>query len=62
MGSMDIRPLTGTRLGSGGVRVPKGKLSRVRSGIHKLRSGLVREVEEGKYISGLVGQLRLIYR
>lgn len=60
MGPRAIKLLTGTRLGSTTVRVPKDKLSRLRSGIHKLESGLVDEKDEERYILGLVGQLRFI--
>jgi RNA-directed DNA polymerase len=62
MGPRAIKLLTGTRLGAGRVRAPKEKLSRVRSGIHKVRNGLVRERDEEKYISGLVAQLRFIHQ
>jgi|HubBroStandDraft_6_1064221.scaffolds.fasta_scaffold01121_2 RNA-directed DNA polymerase len=62
MGPRAIKLLTGTRLGSQQVRAPKEKLSRVRSGIHKLRTGLVKEQDKEKYISGLVGQLRFIHQ
>jgi hypothetical protein len=62
MGPRAIKLLTGTRLGSQLVRAPKEKLSRVRSGIHKLRNGLVKEQDEEKYIRGLVGQLRFIHQ
>jgi hypothetical protein len=62
MGPTAIKLLTGTRLGAGQVRAPKEKLSRVRSGIHKLRSGLVTEEDEEKYICGLVAQLRFIHQ
>jgi RNA-directed DNA polymerase len=61
MGPTAVKLLTGTRLGSQQVRAPKEKLSRVRSGIHKLRTGLVKEQDEEKYIRGLVGQLRFIH-
>jgi RNA-directed DNA polymerase len=60
MGPHAIRLLTGTRLGSQHIRAPKEKLSRVRSGIHKLQCGLVNEREEERFILGLVGQLRYI--
>jgi hypothetical protein len=62
MGPRATKVLTGTRLGAGQVRAPKEKLSRIRSGIHKLRTGLVREEDEEKYISGLVAQLRFIHQ
>jgi RNA-directed DNA polymerase len=62
MGPRAIKLLTGTRLGAGKISAPKEKLSRVRSGIHKLRNGLVREQDEEKYISGLVAQLRFIHQ
>jgi len=62
MGPRAIKLLTGTRLGLRGTRAPKGKLSRVRSGIYKLRSGLVREDDEEGYIKALVGQLRFIHQ
>jgi hypothetical protein len=60
MGPRAIRLLTGTRLGSERIRAPKEKLSRIRSGIHKLRNGLVGERDEERFILGLVGQLRFI--
>jgi hypothetical protein len=60
MGPNAIKLLTGTRLGTSGVRAPKDKLSRVRSGIHKLESGLVSQTDVEHYILGLVGQLRFI--
>jgi RNA-directed DNA polymerase len=62
MGPRAIKLLTGTRLGSERVRAPKEKLSRIRSGIHKLRTGLVRTQDEEKHIRGLVGQLRFIHQ
>jgi len=62
MGPNAIRLLTGTRLGLGEVRAPKDKLSRIRSGIHKLRSGLVAEPDEEQYIRSLVGQIRYIHQ
>lgn len=60
MGPSAIKMLTGTRLGSRQVRAPKDKLSRIRSGIHKLRSGLIEKQDEEAYVLGLVGQLRFI--
>ncbi len=62
MGPKAVKILTGTRLGSQQVRAPKEKLSRVRSGIQKLRTGLVKEQDEERYIRGLVGQLRFIHQ
>jgi RNA-directed DNA polymerase len=61
MGPRAIKLLTGTRLGSREVRAPKEKISRVRSGIHNLRVGLVSPNDEERYIIGLVGQLRFIH-
>ncbi len=46
MGPSAIKVLTGARLGSQRVRAPKDKLSRIRSGIDKLRSGLVGLVDK----------------
>ena len=60
MGPTVIKLLIGTRLGSRQVRAPKDKLSRIRSGIHKLRTELVAPEDEERYILGLVGQLRFI--
>jgi RNA-directed DNA polymerase len=60
MGPSAIKMLTGTRLGSREVRAPKEKLSRIRSGIYKLRSGLIEKEDEEAYVLGLVGQLRFI--
>src|SRR5271166_38897 len=62
MGPAAVKLLTGTRLGGRSVRAPKEKLSRIRSGIHKLRAGLVRRTDQIKYIDGIVGQLRYIER
>ena len=62
MGPRAIRLLTGTRLGPREVRAPREKISRVRSGIHNLRVGLVSPNEEERYIIGLVGQLRFIHQ
>jgi hypothetical protein len=62
MGPGDVKLLTGTRLGAGRVRAPKEKLSRIRSGIHKLRSGLVEERDQGRYIQGLIGQMRFVHQ
>ena len=60
MGPRAIKLLTGTRLGFQRIRAPKEKLSRIRSGIHKLPCGLVDERDEERFILGLVGQLRYI--
>jgi RNA-directed DNA polymerase len=60
MGPSAIKVLTGTRLGYQQVRAPKDKLSRIRSGIHKLRSKRVDKQDEERFILGLVGQLRFI--
>ena len=62
MGTRRLKLLTGTRLGQGATRAPKEKLSRVRSGIRKLRLGLVDPEEQEKFINGLVGQLQYIDR
>jgi RNA-directed DNA polymerase len=62
MGPNTIKLLTGTRLGLGKVRAPKDKLSRIRSGIHKLRSGLVADQDQEQYVLGLVGQIRYIHQ
>jgi len=62
MGPREIKLLTGTRLGRGTPRAPKDKISRVRSGIHKLRSGLVSPEDQERFINGLVGQLEYIER
>ncbi len=60
MGPTSAKLLTGTRLGSQRVRAPKEKISRVRSGIQKLRFGLVPAESAEHYILGLVGQIRFI--
>lgn len=62
MGPHAIKLLTGTRLGGQQVRAPKEKLSRIRSGIHKLRIGSVTPQDEERYIRGLVAQLRFIHQ
>lgn len=53
MGPTAIKLLTGTRLGERRVRAPKEKISRVRSGIHKLRVGMVPPNDEERYITQL---------
>ena len=60
MGASAVKLLTGTRLGQGKVRTPKDKLSRIRSGIHKLREGLIPSLDQEKYIQRLVAQLRFV--
>lgn len=60
MGPQDIKLLTGTRLGELQARVSKEKISRVRSGIHKLNIGLVPQEEHQAYVDSLIGQLRYI--
>lgn len=60
MGPRAIKLLTGTRLGSQQIRAPKEKLSRIRSGIHKLRTDTVDERNKERFVLGLVGQLRFI--
>ncbi|MGA8236364.1 MAG: reverse transcriptase family protein [Candidatus Sulfotelmatobacter sp.] len=62
MGPRAIKLLTGTRLGSREVRAPREKISRVRSGIHNLRVGLVPPNDEERYVIGLVGQIRFIHQ
>jgi len=62
MGPRAIKLLTGTRLGGQQARAPKEKLSRIRSGIHKLRSGLVTVEDQERYIRGLVAQLRFVHQ
>jgi len=62
MGPHATKLLTGTRLGSGGVRAPKEKLSRIRSGIHKLWTDLVKPENADKYVLGLVGQIRFVHQ
>lgn len=62
MGPRAIKILTGTRLGSDDVRVPTDKICRIRSGIHKLRSGAVRPEDEERYILSLVGQQRFVHQ
>ena len=62
MGPMAVKLLTGTRLGKMQIRASREKLMRVRSGIHKLRIGLIPLYKEERYIDGLVGQLSYIKR
>jgi hypothetical protein len=62
MGPREIKILTGARLGCDRVRAPREKLSRVRSGIHKLRSGLVSAEAQERFIEGIVGQIEYIER
>lgn len=60
MGPREIKLLTGTRLGKFHIRASREKLGRVRSGIYKLRIGLVPTHEQERYVDGLVGQLLYI--
>ncbi|HET9284609.1 MAG TPA: reverse transcriptase family protein [Candidatus Angelobacter sp.] len=62
MGSREKKLLTGTRLGQSSIRASREKLARVRSGIHKLRKGLVPASKQERYVDGLVGQLLYIER
>ena len=62
MGPRDVKLLTGTRLGGSAIRAPKEKLSRIRSGIHKLRSEQMSAEEQVRFVNGLVAQLRYIER
>lgn len=62
MGPSATKLLTGTRLGSTEARIPKEKLSRLRSGIHKFRKGLIPPEEAEHYILRLMGQLRFIHQ
>ena len=62
MGPRQIKLLTGTRLGAASVRAPRQKLLRVRSGIHKLRTGMVSPEDQVRFIDGLIGQLEYIGR
>src|SRR5580698_487932 len=61
MGPRDEKVLTGTRLGARGVRAPREKLSRIRSGIHKFESGMVADDKAEMYLRGLIGQLRFVH-
>lgn len=60
MAGREAKILTGTRLGRLCTRASKDKISRVRSGIHKLRVGLVPQSLIPGYVDSLVGQLRYI--
>jgi RNA-directed DNA polymerase len=60
MGPSAVKILAGTRLGGTEVRAPNDKISRARSGIHKLGTGLVSPSQQERYINSLVGQLRYI--
>jgi RNA-directed DNA polymerase len=62
MGPRKEKLLTGTRLGKNQIRASREKLARIRSGIHKLRLGLIAPYKEERYIDGLVGQLSYIER
>ena len=62
MGPRDVKLITGTRLGRYGVRAPKDKLLRIRSGIHKLSSEQMTLDDQTKFVQGLVAQLRYIDR
>lgn len=60
MGPRAAKLLTGTRLGKLQARASRDKIARVRSGIHKLRTGVIAEMERGGFVDGLIGQLRYI--
>lgn len=62
MAGREAKLLTGTRLGRLCARASKDKINRVRSGIHKLRVGLVPHSLIPEYVDSLVGQLRYIER
>ena len=62
MGSRATKLITGTRLGGAGIRAPREKLSRIRSGIFKFERGLVGPDETEKYLKGLVAQLRFVHQ
>jgi hypothetical protein len=57
MGPEKSKVLTGVRLGCRDIRAPREKIARIRSGIHKLRSGLIKQSKLERYVGGLVGQL-----
>lgn len=57
MGPTVRKLLTGIRLGKTETRAPRERLYRLRSGIHKLRSGLVPPSQQGRYVESLIGQL-----
>jgi RNA-directed DNA polymerase len=62
MGPRTPKLLTGIRLGAHTTRSPREKISRIRSGIHKLDSGLVGQDQVEKYVKGLVAQLRFVHQ
>jgi len=62
MGSRDVKLITGARLGRDGVRAPKDKLLRIRSGIHKLGSEQMTSENQARFVKSLVAQLRYIDR
>lgn len=55
-GPRSKRVLTGVKFGAS-PNVPADRLSRIRSGIHKLRTGAVLENEVAGYVQSLVGQI-----
>jgi RNA-directed DNA polymerase len=57
MGPTAPKLLTGTRLGKAEARASRERLARLRSGINKLRSGLVSSSQHGGYVEALIGQL-----
>jgi hypothetical protein len=62
MGASAAKLITGTRLGAHGVRAPREKLSRIRSGIFKFERGLVSDSAVDRYLKGLVAQLRFVHQ
>jgi hypothetical protein len=62
MGPRSEKRITGTRLGSKGVRAPDQKLFRIRSGIHHFEIGHVNDDKAERYLKGLVAQLGFVHQ
>lgn len=60
MGPRSEKVITGTRLGTKGIRAPREKLYRIRSGIHHFEVGHINDNRAERYLKGLVAQLRFV--
>lgn len=62
MGPRSEKLITGTRLGAKGIRAPREKLDRIRSGIHHFQIGHISDNKAERYMKGLVAQLRFVHQ
>lgn len=57
MGRYDTKIVAGIRSGKDGPRAPKGKLSDLRAGFHKLKLGLIPDDEKPEYVKRLAARV-----